>query len=49
MITKRVNPDGSITVGIIEEETKAEVVKIEPKPEVKKPAPKKQTSSKKTK
>lgn len=48
MITKRINPDGSVTVGIIEEE-QAEVVKIEPKPEVKKPAPKKQTSTKKTK
>ncbi len=45
MITKRVNPDGSITVGIIEEQAEAPIIKIEPKPEkktaAKKPAAKK--------
>lgn len=39
MITKRVNPDGSITVGIIEDEPKVEEPKPEPKEEPK-PAPK---------
>ena len=42
MITKRINPDGSITVGIIEEEVKAE-----PKAEKPKATPKK-TATKKT-
>lgn len=41
----RINPDGSITVGMIPEEKG----KDEPTPEEKKPAPKKQTSTKKTK
>lgn len=43
MITKRVNPDGSVTVGIIEDEPKAE-----PKAEPKEPkaAPKKTTKKK---
>lgn len=42
MITKRINPDGSITVGIIEEEQpKAEKPKAEPKQTVKKTATKK--------
>ena len=45
-ITERINPDGSITVGIIEEE--APKAKAEKKPEEKKAAPKK-TASKKTK
>lgn len=44
MITKKVNPDGSITVGIIEDETKA-LPKAEPKEEPK-PAPKKTTRKK---
>lgn len=48
MITKRINPDGSITVGIIEEEAKAPVIKIEQKAEPKKPAAKK-PAAKKTK
>lgn len=44
MITKKVNPDGSITVGIIEDEPKA-LPKAEPKEEPK-PAPKKTTRKK---
>ena len=40
MITKRVNPDGSVTIGIIEDEPKVEKPKAEPKP---KTAPKKTT------
>lgn len=43
MITKRVNPDGSITVGIIEDEPK----KAEPKEP--KAAPKKTTTKKTSK
>ena len=46
MITKRINPDGSITIGIIEEEAEVKAEKPEPKAEpekkaVKKTAPKK--------
>lgn len=48
MITKRINPDGSVTVGIIEEEAKAPIIKVEPKAEPKKPAAKK-PAAKKTK
>lgn len=44
MITKKVNPDGSITVGIIEDEPK-DMPKAEPKEEPK-PAPKKTTRKK---
>ncbi len=47
MITKRINPDGSITVGIIEEKEEAPIIKVEAKPE-KKPAAKK-PAAKKTK
>ena len=47
-ITKRINPDGSITVGIIEEEAEAPIIKVEPKAETKKAAPKK-SAPKKTK
>lgn len=47
MITKRVNPDGSITVGIIEDEPKAEQPKAEPKEP--KAAPKKTTTKKTSK
>lgn len=47
-ITERINPDGSITVGIIEEEAEAPIIKIEPKAEAKKAAPKK-SAPKKTK
>ena len=42
MITKRVNPDGSVTVGIIEDEPKAE-------PKEPKAAPKKTTAKKTSK
>lgn len=42
MITKRINPDGSVTIGIIEEEEpKVEKPKAEPKQTVKKTATKK--------
>lgn len=47
MITKRVNPDGSVTVGIIEDEPKVEKPKAEPKEP--KPAPKKTTTKKTSK
>lgn len=47
-ITERINPDGSITVGIIEEEAEAPIIKVEPKAETKKAAPKK-SAPKKTK
>lgn len=40
MKDSRINPDGSITVGIIEDEPKVEKPKAEPKP---KTAPKKST------
>ena len=36
MITERINPDGSITIGIIEEEQPKEEPKAEPKKTVKK-------------
>ena len=48
MITKRVNADGSVTVGIIEEQAEAPIIKVEPKAEPKKPAAKK-PAAKKTK
>lgn len=48
MITKRINPDGSVTIGIIEEREEAPIIKVEPKPEPKKAAPKK-SAPKKTK
>ena len=44
MITKRINPDGSVTIGIIEEEVEVKEVKAE-KP---KTAPKKSTTKKTT-
>lgn len=51
MITKRINPDGSVTIGIIDEENKTYSVdkpEVEkPKAETKKAAPKK--SAKKSK
>lgn len=43
MITKRVNPDGSVTIGIIEDEPIAEKPKTESKPEKPKTTPKKST------
>lgn len=46
MITKRINPDGSVTVGIIEEQAEAPVIKIEPKAEPKKTAAKKPAAKK---
>lgn len=48
MITKRINPDGSVTIGIIEEKEETPAIKAEEKPEPKKAAPKK-TATKKTK
>ena len=45
MITERINPDGSITVGIIEDEPNP-APKEEAKPEEKPKAPKKTTKKK---
>ena len=47
MITKRINPDGSVTIGIIEDEPKVEESKAEPeKPKAEKPKAKTTKKSK---